>query len=96
MKKTTFVALTALSLVVAPAFADIENRTFSEQLQLQKTQLRPHAFNFFSDRYQQVQAMKKPVTLSFKEQLDSQKSLLRKQQFNPISDAYLQTHARQS
>ncbi|SFK45190.1 hypothetical protein [Methylophaga sulfidovorans] len=96
MKKTTFVALTALSFVVAPAFADIENRTFSEQLQLQKTQLRPQAFNFFSDRYIQVQAMKKPVTLSFKEQLDSQKSLLRKQQFNPISDAYLQTHARQS
>jgi len=96
MKKTTFAALTALSFVIAPAFADIENRTFSEQLQLQKTQMRPHAFNFFSDRYLQVQAMKKPVTLSFKEQLDSQKTLLRTQQFNPISDAYLQTHARQS
>nr|WP_320166133.1 hypothetical protein [uncultured Methylophaga sp.] len=96
MKKTTLVVLTALSLVVAPAFADIESRTFSEQLQLQKTQLRPHAFNFFSDRYMQVQAKKQPVVLSFKEQLDSQKSLLRKQQFNPVSDAYLQTHARQS
>ena len=96
MKKTTLAALTALSLVVAPAFADIESRTFSEQLQLQKTQLRPHAFNFFSDRYMQVQAKKQPVVLSFKEQLDSQKSLLRKQQFNPVSPRYLQTHPAQS
>jgi len=89
-------AIAALGFT-APAFADTQ-KSFSEQMQAQKTQLRPHVFNFFSDRYQQIEAQNaiKPVNLSFKEQLDSQKGQLRTQEFNPISDAYLQTTSRHS
>ena len=96
MKKLALSTLICLSAFSAPTFAALGELSFSEQLQSQKQQLRPQAFNFFSDRYQQIKAKKPVRTLTFKAQLDSQKSLLRKQEFNPISDAYLQMNAHRS
>jgi hypothetical protein len=96
MKKAILSTLASLTLLSAPAFAAMDTLSFSEQLQLQKQQLRPQAFNFFSDRYQQVKAHDEQAKLAFKLQLDSQKSLLRTQEFNPISDAYKQVKARNS
>ena len=94
--KTVFSALIVTTgLMTAPAFALTPELSMTEQMQAQKTQLRPQAFNFFSDRYQQLEAMKKTQP-TFKAQLDSQTELLRPQQFNPVSDAYVQTQARKS
>jgi hypothetical protein len=94
--KTLFTAIVmSAGLVATPVFALSPAQSMSEQMQAQKTQLRPQAFNFFSDRYLQVQAMKK-VRPTIKAQLDSQTQLLRPQQFNPVSDAYMQIKARQS
>lgn len=70
--------------------------SFSDQLMMQKTQLRPQAFNFFSDRYKQVAAQQNVLAAvsvespSFKVQLDSQKQQLRMHKFNPASDAFFQ------
>ncbi len=94
--KTVFSALIVTTgLMTAPAFALTPEQAMTEQMQAQKTQLRPQAFNFFSDRYLQLEAMKKTQP-TFKAQLDSQTELLRPQQFNPISDAYVQTQAKKS
>jgi hypothetical protein len=94
--KTVFSALIVTTgLMTAPAFALTPELSMTEQMQAQKTLLRPQAFNFFSDRYQQLEAMKKTQP-TFKAQLDSQTKLLRPQQFNPVSDAYVQTQARKS
>lgn len=95
MKKfLSFIAIVSAALT-APAFAASGVHGISEQMQAQETQLRPQAFNFFSDRYRQVEAMKQ-VRPTFKAQLDRQTEQLRTQEFNPVSDAYLQTQARQS
>lgn len=94
--KTAMTALVlSTGLVTASAYALPPQQSLSEQMQAQKTQLRPQAFNFFSDRYLQIEAMKRAQP-TVKAQLDSQKQLLRPQQFNPISDAYLQTQAHKS
>lgn len=90
----TAIALTT-GLVSAQVFALAPEQALTEQMQAQKTQLRPQAFNFFSDRYLQIQAIKKSQP-TIKAQLDSQTELLRPQQFNPVSDAYVQTQARKS
>jgi len=82
-------------LMTAAANAATAHLAMTEQMQAQKVQLRPQAFNFFSDRYLQLEAMKKTQP-TFKAQLDSQTELLRPQQFNPVSDAYVQTQARKS
>lgn len=95
MKKLTLSIVTAALLVSAPTFADTAEKSFAQQLDMQITQLRPQAFNFFSDRYLQTHAQK-TASLTFKAQLDSQKGLLRMQEFNPVSDAYMQIKARQS
>lgn len=74
--------------------------SFAEQLMAQKIQLRPQAFNFFSDHYKQVAAQNNTLpaagttSLTFKAQLDSQKQQLRMHKFHPMSDAYFQTHTR--
>jgi hypothetical protein len=77
------------------------NLNFNEQLQQQKTQLRPQEFNFFSDRYKQVTAKNDEVessfaveNLSFKDQLLAQKTQLRPQEFNFFSDRYKQVTAQ--
>lgn len=94
--KTIFTAIVmSAGIFATPAFALSPQQSLSEQMQAQKTQLRPQAFNFFSDRYMQVEATKKAQP-TVKAQLDKQMQLLRYQQFNPVSDAYLQTHARKS
>lgn len=94
--KTIFTAIVlSTGLMTTSAFALTPQQALSEQMQAQKTQLRPQAFNFFSDRYLQIEAMKKSQP-TIKAQLDSQTKLLRPQQFNPVSDAYLQTQARKS
>ena len=80
---------------ISPAVAATSANGLSEQMQAQMEQLRPHAFNFFSDRYKQMQVMKTAM-LTFKQQLDSQTELLRPQHFNPKSDAYRQIQARES
>jgi len=95
MKKLTLSIVASVALFSAPVFADTAEKSFSQQLDMQKTQLRPQAFNFFSDRYLQTHTQQL-ASLSFKAQLDSQKGLLRTQEFNPVSDAYLQLKARQS
>lgn len=95
MKKLALSIFASLALFSAPTFAVTATKSFSQQLDMQKTQLRPQEFNFFSDRYLQTH-IQKTVLLSFKAQLDSQKGLLRTQEFNPVSDAYLQINARKS
>ena len=82
--KNTFLAtiLVALSATVLTAHANID-RSFGEQLMMQKTQLHPQEFNFISDRYKQVQ-VQKTNGLSFKTQLDSQKEILRDVNFYPV------------
>ncbi len=58
MKKTILATLLfALSASVMTVQAAVE-RSFAEQLNMQKTQLRTHEFSFISDRYKQVQAHK--------------------------------------
>ncbi|WP_438970037.1 hypothetical protein [Methylophaga sp.] len=94
MKKLTVSILASVALFSAPTFAVTQEKSFSQQLDMQKTQLRPQAYNFFSDRYLQTH-VNKTAKLSFKAQLDSQKGQLRTQEFNPISDAYMQMKARQ-
>jgi hypothetical protein len=96
MKKEILSTLVSLSFFSTALFAAPGELSFSEQMQIQKQQLRPHVFNFFSDRYQQMQAHDSGVKLTFKAQLDSQKSLLRTQEFNPVSDAYKQVTAHKS
>jgi len=95
MKTVLSTLIVSTGLMTAQAFALTPEQAMSEQMQEQKTQLRPQAFNFFSDRYQQLEAMKKTQP-TFKAQLDRQTELLRPQQFNPISDAYIQMQARKS
>lgn len=96
--------LLAMSASVMTAQAVVVEQSFADQLMMQKTQLHPQEFNFFSDRYKQVQAHRSTnvssvtdINLespSFKMQLDSQKQQLRAHQFNPISDAYFQKISR--
>jgi len=95
MKKIILsIALFAINASVTTANAAVEN-TFSQQLAQQKTQLRPQEFNFFSDRYKQVQAREgNTTTMSFKQQLLEQKSQLRPQEFNFFSDSYKQVSAQ--
>lgn len=95
MKTVLSTLIVTTGLMTAPTFALTPELAMTEQMQAQKTQLRPQAFNFFSDRYLQLEAMKKTQP-TFKAQLDSQTELLRPQQFNPVSDAYVQTQARKS
>jgi hypothetical protein len=95
MKTVSLSIFAITALFSAPLFADTAEKSFFRQLEMQKTQLRPQQFNFFSDRYLQTHTQQ-TAQLSFKAQLDSQKGLLRTQQFNPVSDAYLQVKARQS
>ncbi len=91
---TVFLTMSA-SMMTAQATV---SASFAEQLMMQQTQLRPQAFNFFSDRYKQVAAQKNVLAAasvqspSFKAQLDSQKQQLRMHKFHPVSDAYFQTH----
>ncbi len=82
MKKLTLSIFAGALLVSAPTFADTAEKSFAQQMDMQKTQLRPQAFNFFSDRYLQTHTQK-TASLTFKAQLDSQKGLLRTQEFNP-------------
>ena len=49
------IALLAVNAAAMTANAVVE-KTFSQQLSQQKSQLRPQEFNFFSDRYKQVNA----------------------------------------
>jgi len=95
MKKIILsIALLAVNAGVMTANAVVE-KTFSQQLSQQKTQLRPQEFNFFSDRYKQVQAHKNAShNLSFKQQLLEQKTQLRPQEFNFFSDRYKQVTAQ--
>ncbi len=95
MKKIILsIALFAINASVTTANAAVEN-TFSQQLAQQKTQLRPQEFNFFSDRYKQVQAHNiNTTTVSFKQQLLKQKTQLRPQEFNFFSDRYKQVTAQ--
>ncbi|PHS69592.1 MAG: hypothetical protein COB23_06200 [Methylophaga sp.] len=95
MLATTFLSISA-SLTSAQAATDY---SFSDQLEVQKEQLRPQEFNFFSDRYKQVKAHNQLVATniqkpSFKEQLDSQMQQLKGHQFHPASDAYYQIISR--
>ena len=90
-------ALNTLFLLISvssiPVLAAVEH-SFAEQLNEQKTQLRPQEFNFFSDRYKQVKSQEKvidkqPVTVksdktSFKMELDSQTRLLRDHKLYPV------------
>lgn len=92
MKKFLSSIVLASAFVTAPVFAVSGVHGISEQMQAQQTQLRPQAFNFFSDRYRQLTAIK-AARPKFKVQPDSQTELLRKQEFNPISDVYVQTRA---
>lgn len=94
MKKIILpLALLVISSNVATVNAATE-KTFSQQLSEQKTQLRPQEFNFFSDRYKQVKAHTLlPTTISFKQQLLDQKMQLRPQEFNFFSDRYKQVSA---
>jgi len=94
MKKIILpLALLAVSSNVATVNAAVE-KTFSQQLSQQKTQLRPQEFNFFSDHYKQVQAHNADVSkVSFKQQLLGQKTQLRPQEFNFFSDRYKQVTA---
>lgn len=94
MKTKLISVFGALVMMSSAANAVVTDLTFSQQMDAQKQQLRPQAFNFFSDRYVQLQAMKTASLMTFKQQLDSQKLSLRPQQFNPVSDAYYQTHAK--
>lgn len=97
---TIFLTMSA-SLMTAQAAVKI---SFADQLMMQKKQLHPQEFNFFSDVYKQVTvqqqtAPSQPVAiegekLSFKMQLDSQKQLLRHHKFYPVSDAYYQIISR--
>lgn len=81
--------------IISPVVAATPANGLTKQMQAQKTQLRPHAFRYFSDRYMQMQ-VRKTAMLSFKQQMQSQTELLRPQHFNPKSDAYRQTHASDS
>lgn len=94
MKKSMMSVLGLSLLMGSVAHAAVGELSFSQQLDMQKEQLRPQAFNFFSDRYAQVKAHEGMSLMSFKQQLDSQKNALRPQQFNPVSDAYMQVHAK--
>ncbi len=79
--------------------------SFADQLMMQKKQLHPQEFNFFSDRYKQVTAQQKisqgqpvkhaQVEQSFSEQLMMQKKQLHPQEFNFFSDSYKQVQAQQ-
>ncbi len=101
MKKIILpLALLVISSNVATVNAATE-KTFSQQLSEQKTQLRPQEFNFFSDRYKQVfshavkvKSSETMANLSFKDQLLEQKSQLRSQEFNFFSDRYKQVNAQ--
>lgn len=96
--KKMIIGLMTLAAFSVPAMAQDKTLSFSDQLNMQKQLLRPHAFNFFSDRYQQERARKEiavSTALSFKQQLDLQKTQLRKQEFNPISDVFIQMKAHQ-
>jgi hypothetical protein len=90
MKKVSTTIILLSSIVFsAPLLA----KPFSQQLEDQKTQLRPQAFNFFEDRYTQIKAQDAVESKSFAAQLASQKLALRPQHFNPKSDAYRQIQA---
>jgi hypothetical protein len=49
-----------ISVSSMPPLAAV-GQSFSEQLNEQKKQLRPQEFNFFSDRYKQVNAQEKVI-----------------------------------
>ncbi|PHS27438.1 MAG: hypothetical protein COA83_00015 [Methylophaga sp.] len=93
MKKTLLtVLLFTLSAPILTTQAATTALSFAEQLNMQKTQLRPQEFNFFSDRYKQVKAQQDDsASASLKAQLDSQKDLLRPQFFSFKADVYNQT-----
>ena len=95
MKSTLTALVVSTGLIASSAFALPPSQSLTEQMEAQKTLLRPQAFNFFSDRYMQIEAIKKSQP-SFKAQLDSQTKLLRPQEFNPVSDAYKQIQAKKS
>jgi hypothetical protein len=96
MKKiilATVLLTMSASMMTAQAAVSL---SFADQLMMQKIQLRPQVFNFFSDRYKQVAAQENVLAAvsvespSFKVQLDSQKQQLRMHKFNPVSDAFFQ------
>jgi len=99
MKKIILSAVMfALNVGMTTSNAEVAHG-FSQQMMEQKSQLRPQQFNFFSDRYQQVQAHRNSVTTqpelaSFSEQLSQQKTQLRPQEFNFFSDRYKQVNAQ--
>ena len=98
---TIFLSMSASLMTVQAATVN----SFEEQLMMQKKQLRPQEFNFFSDRYKQVHAQQKineaqpvvyaQVEQSFSEQLMMQKKQLHPQEFNFFSDRYKQVQAQQ-
>ncbi|PHS71508.1 MAG: hypothetical protein COB23_00615 [Methylophaga sp.] len=93
IKLSTIFLLLNSFFITAHAYETVE-RSFAEQLEEQKTQLRPQEFNFFSDRYKQVKAhekimdskpaMVKGDKISFKMQLDSQTQLLTDHNLYPV------------
>lgn len=96
MKKTLLTILMfTLSAPILTTHAATTALSFAEQLNMQKTQLRPQEFNFFSDRYKQVKAQEdESASASLKAEFDSQKDLLRPQFFSFRADVYNQTTSR--
>jgi hypothetical protein len=97
---TIFLSISA-SLMTAQAA--VEN-SFADQLMMQKKQLHPQEFNFFSDRYKQVKAQQNvnqnqsavvKDENSIAAQLMMQKKQLHPQEFNFFSDRYKQVKAQQ-
>lgn len=96
MKKVILSVVLLSSILTMTAARAVSKSSFSQQLLEQKEQLRPQAFNFFSDTYTQVNAKGElsSSALSFNEQLQQQKTQLRPQEFNFFSDRYKQVTAK--
>jgi hypothetical protein len=96
MKKVILSAVLLSTILTMTGARAALKPSFSQQLLEQKTQLRPQEFNFFSDRYKQVneKAILSSSTLSFNEQLQQQRTQLRPQEFNFFSDRYKQVTAK--
>lgn len=81
----------SLALIALAIASPVMANGIEDQMDAQKTQLRPQHFNYHSDVYRQVTADKhKGTTMNVKRQLDSQKSLPRYHLFDYRSDVFLQ------
>ncbi len=101
MKKTLLSAALLASVSSIMPLQAAKLPSFSEQLMMQKTQLNPQEFNFFSDRYKQIMARQRARLsglefegAAFKFQLDSQRDLLRDYNLYPVVNVSYQSHIR--